>query len=170
MPANQREQIIRFLPLRRAALVCLVSSSVVLSDQITKSIAVHRLGLHESFPVVQGLFHFTLVYNTGTAFGLFRDMTLAFILVTVAAVFFILSTLFFQKDTKLATAETIALSLVLGGAVGNLIDRVRLGHVIDFLDFRVWPVFNVADSAITCGAIVLGIFILRSSRGKAASS
>ncbi|HOU36935.1 MAG TPA: signal peptidase II, partial [Candidatus Omnitrophota bacterium] len=114
-----------------------------------------------SIPVIKGLFHLTLVHNRGAAFGMFKNQTPLFILTSVVAVLFIL--LHLKKSTLL---EKFALSLILAGAVGNLIDRVLYGCVIDFIDIHIepyfyWPVFNVADSAITVGACMLGWLLLR---------
>ena len=109
------------------------------------------LSLHESVPVIPGVFHLTLVHNRGAAFGILRNQLIVFIAVSLAAIAYIIAVIR-RSPGRLQQA---ALSLVLAGAAGNLIDRVALGYVVDFLDFRVWPVFNVADSAICTGAGLL---------------
>ncbi|MDP3786586.1 MAG: signal peptidase II [Candidatus Omnitrophota bacterium] len=120
----------------------LIAGIVVIVDQITKAIATT---------------HLTLVRNTGAAFGLFRDQAVIFILISVIAIIFIGFYLIKKK-----TSYYLPLALILGGAVGNLIDRLRFGYVVDFIDLRFWPVFNVADSCITIGAIILFFVIIRS--------
>lgn len=126
---------------------------VVLADQLTKFLALHFLSETPSLPLIQNIFHLTLVKNTGVAFGLLRHASSHIILLTVvsAAVLFVI--LFRAKRLY----DRFALGLILGGAVGNLIDRLRFGYVVDFLDFRIWPVFNVAD---TCVSIGVGLLLL----------
>ncbi len=133
---------------------------VLFIDQITKSLAVGSLSHVGTVPVISGIFHLTLVHNTGTAFGLFRGQSLPVsittALIVVAVLFSILRQGHFQK-----TDVRLGFGLIVGGAIGNLIDRFRVGAVIDFLDFRVWPVFNVADSCITIGAVVIAWHFIR---------
>jgi len=106
----------------------------------------------------------TLVYNTGIAFGLFKGMGRILILIAIAICFFVFLKSRKEFDTYLKNsrlpqskiiANKIAVGFILGGAISNVIDRLRFGYVIDFLDFRVWPVFNFADSFITIGAAIL---------------
>lgn len=99
----------------------------------------------------------TLVHNTGIAFGLFRDQGLLFIIVPIIAVVILLvyNIYYYRQTGSLSKLYILGFSLILGGAIGNLIDRLTLGYVIDFIDLRVWPVFNVADSAITIGTIII---------------
>ncbi len=117
----------------------------------------------ESWALINGVFHLTLVHNRGAAFGILKDQTPLFITTSCVAIFLIWKNLKDCKALKISL-YSVSLSLILAGAIGNLIDRVRFGYVIDFLDFRVWPVFNVADSAITIGAVLLGISILKPQR------
>ena len=133
---------------------------VVAIDQLTKFLALNFLSPNDSIPVIAGIFHLTLVRNTGIAFGLFRDhpsLLLALITLSLAALFILGA-----RAGKISLAPRAALVLIIGGALGNWIDRLRFGSVVDFLDFRIWPVFNFADSAITVGvAIYLLIFFKR---------
>jgi signal peptidase II len=137
-----------------------VAALAVALDQTTKTVAVASLEPGESVPVVQGVLHWTLQFNPGAAFGLFQRFPVAFTILAATITVGILANLW--KVTDRTTA--IALGLVLGGAVGNLIDRIARqpgvfrGHVVDFIDFRVWPVFNFADAAVVIGAglLVLG--------------
>lgn len=131
---------------------------ILILDQATKFLVTQRFGLHESYPLLPGVFHLTLVHNRGAAFGIMKDQLPFFILTALIAVVIIVNDLRRPGQNRVKSA---ALSLILAGALGNLIDRVWLGYVVDFLDFRIWPVFNVADSAITVGAVILAIGILR---------
>ena len=149
-------------------LMLIVSSAVLVLDQITK-VWVHRaMSLYQSVEVIRNFVHLTYLRNTGAAFGFLAGdpsalRTVFFILVSAIAVgciIYLLKTLRPQQKTL-----TLSLSLVLGGAIGNLIDRLRMGEVIDFIDLHWydihWPAFNVADSAITIGVILLFIQMLR---------
>ena len=143
--------------------VFLVILFVVTFDQITKAMVVHWLDEGEVWPVIKGLFNMTLTYNKGAAFGFLasiQDDTARIALLWSATALAVGAVIFmflyeFGKD-KLGQA---ALALVLGGAVGNMIDRVVLGKVVDFLDFSLgtyhWPAFNVADSSICIGVAIL---------------
>lgn len=126
-------------------------------DQLTKFLVTKNLYLHQSLPIVRNLFHLTLVHNRGAAFGLFKGQVFLFILTSAAAMGLIVLDLIDPRRRRgSGSLYNLSLALILGGAAGNLIDRLFLGYVIDFLDFRVWPVFNMADSAITAGAVLLG--------------
>lgn len=110
--------------------------------------------------MVPGIFHLTLVENTGVAFGLFRGQGLAVTLATLA-VLGGLGWSALRSQRPPARWTVLGMGLILGGAAGNLLDRVRLGAVVDFFDFRVWPVFNVADSCITVGAVLVALQLLK---------
>ena len=142
---------------RQAPLVFyLVALVVVVADQLTKLLIQANLALGQSVPV--GPICITYLTNTGSLFGLFPNQTI-FLIITaaigVAAV--VVYYRYLPSKTLLVRA---GLGLLLGGAVGNLTDRLRFGYVIDFIDLRVWPVFNLADSAVTVGIVLLGWFIL----------
>lgn len=126
-------------------------------DRLTKFLVTGNLLLNQSLPVIKGVFHITLIQNRGGAFGILKNQISLFIFTSVLAIALICLDL---KRSKQKKSYSISLSLILAGAIGNLIDRLFLGYVIDFLDFRIWPVFNVADSAITIGAILLGWLVL----------
>jgi len=138
-------------------LICFSTvSSVILFDRLTKIFFTSILHPGESFSVIRNVFHFTLVHNTGIAFGLFKDNSFVFFVIPVIAIgLLIYNIYYYHKFGELDALYIVAFSLILGGAIGNLVDRILLGHVIDFIDFRVWPVFNVADSAITIGAFII---------------
>jgi signal peptidase II len=140
----------------------LIAAIVVLLDRLTKSLVAQRITLHDSIDVVPGLFRLTHVQNQGAAFGLFSDSPsewkVAMLILFSLAALAVVSALLWKNGNAL-NATAIALSLVFGGALGNLWDRVVSGRVIDFLDFYFgphhWPAFNIADSAIVIGALLL---------------
>lgn len=138
-------------------IICLVTVILVVSvDRLTKVFFSTILHLGESLPVIRNVFHFSLVHNTGIAFGLFKDNNFVFFVIPVIAIgLLVYNIYYYHKVGELDRLYIAAFSMILGGAVGNLIDRMTLGYVVDFLDFRVWPVFNAADSAITIGAFII---------------
>ncbi len=148
-----------------------VSLAVIVFDQITKEIVVRVLPLYESQPLIPGLVDFVHVRNAGVAFGLLNDvdhpqralMTSALALVALAGIAFYARHI--RHEERLAR---VGLSLILGGALGNLIDRLRQAYVVDFVDvyFRGWHfwAFNLADAAITIGAIFVFLDLLLGSR------
>jgi len=101
----------------------------------------------------------TLVRNTGIAFGLFKDQGVVFIIIPVIAIALLVYNIYYYRrfEQHISEMYIIGFSLILGGAFGNLVDRVMYGYVIDFIDLRVWPVFNIADSAITIGAVIIAV-------------
>lgn len=147
-----------------------VAVSVIVLDQWTKALVLERMTLHESIPVIDGFFSLTYVRNTGAAFGILAgkmsaSLRVPFFLV-VSGLAVLLLVWFLRQVPADRSGVIAACGGVLGGAVGNMIDRFRLGEVIDFLDVYVgayhWPTFNVADSAITVGVILLCLDTLRS--------
>jgi signal peptidase II len=143
--------------MKKNTLVLSVFLSVLFLDQLTKHIITRTLSFSESVPVIGNIFHLTFVTNTGSAFGLFRGINMFFILLTLAVCAAVVYQLIKLREKEKKTQ--FALAMLLGGAAGNLIDRIIHGHVIDFLDFRIWPVFNIADSAITISVIILVILL-----------
>ena len=131
---------------------------VALSDQLTKFLVRANLGLSESTPIIKNIFHLTYVTNTGSAFGLFKNLNWFFMLFSIAVIIAIFYYLRKKIDEKEKSLQ-LAVGLLLGGTIGNMIDRILYGAVIDFLDFRIWPVFNFADSAITISVILLIILL-----------
>jgi signal peptidase II len=139
-------------------------------DQLTKILVDHELTYADRIPVIEGFFYLTHVRNTGAAFGLFSNspepMRLVFFVgISVVAIGIIFS--FFRKLAPGERLSALALGLILGGAVGNLIDRVTRGEVVDFLHFRLWggyswPDFNLADSFIVVGVALLVLELLAS--------
>jgi signal peptidase II len=145
----------------------LLALLVVALDQITKVAVIRALRPYDAISVIPGFFNLVHVRNPGIAFGLLSQLgtawsSLLLSAVTTAAI--ILLILWFGRLRDSDHRAAFGLSLIIGGAVGNLIDRVRLGEVVDFLDFYAgsfhWPAFNVADSAVTVGTIWLALSIL----------
>jgi len=138
----------------------LFSLFIILLDQASKIYIQLNMHIGESIPVIEGIFHITYIENPYTSFGLFRYQTIFFLIavsISVILIILIYKKIIFKKDPFMY----IPLTLVLGGTLGNLIDRVRVdGRVIDFIDFKIWPIFNFADSAIVCGMLVLLIHVL----------
>jgi signal peptidase II len=136
----------------------LVAGAAVFADQLTKQVVGRTLALGDSVDIL-GPFQIHHVQNSGIAFGLFDSRTSIVIVVTAAAVCAML--VFFARAGRRHPVLPVALGLVLGGSLANLVDRVRLGHVTDFLDFVAWPAFNLADTFIVVGvAILFGALIL----------
>jgi len=139
--------------------VYLIALSLLFLDQFSKYLIRQKLPVAVSIPVINSIFHITYVENTGIAFGLFPQGHSLFIIISLIIIIVIV---FFERKKVLKSPwERFCLGLVLGGALGNLIDRLRFGFVIDFLDFRVWPVFNLADSGVCIGGILMVFFLLR---------
>lgn len=146
-----------------------LSFFIFLADVSSKWFAVTQLTLHERVPVFPK-FNFTLVYNEGAAFSMLStsDGWQRWFLSLVAIVVSVMIVVWLKQVKDTPTSHKIGLALILGGALGNLLDRLRLGYVIDFLDFHLglwhFPAFNIADAAITCGAILLLLSVLRPQR------
>jgi len=145
-------------------LLVLLAGLIIVADQLTKWLIMSRFGLYEIKEIVPGFFNLTYLHNTGAAFGLLANANPAwrpyfFIGIALAALVFVFFA--FRQYRHRSAVYVFAFSCIGGGAVGNLIDRVRFGSVVDFLDFYVathhWPAFNVADSAIVVG---VGLFLL----------
>ena len=133
--------------------------ALAIADQLLKKLFSGTMQLGDSIPVLPGIFHLTYIQNPGAAFGLFENQTLFFI--AIAA--FLLAFLAFAYKELAAQGIWVryGMSLLAGGAVGNLLDRVRLGAVIDYLYFRIWPIFNLADIGICLGATLIVWGLLR---------
>lgn len=148
-----------------------VTLGIIIFDRLSKIFFCHLLDVNESMILIRNVLHFTLVHNTGIAFGLFKDSDFVyFIIPLVLTGLLIYNVYYYRYAQQLNLVYIVAFSLILGGAIGNLIDRIRFGYVIDFIDLRVWPVFNIADSAITIGAVVIFFKCLRQQDRKVRSS
>jgi signal peptidase II len=149
-----------------------IAAAVLILDQLTKAVVAARFALHESVEIIPGLFSLTLVHNSGAAFGFLAEhgpWRLWFFLLTALAAL-VGITLFYLKSPEKGWLLLFGCSFIAGGAAGNLIDRIRFGYVVDFLDFYIdglhWPAFNVADSAITVGTALLALYLLREEKEK----
>ena len=134
---------------------------ILVADQVSKHIIVSTFELYESWapiPALARVFQFHYVTNTGAAFGLFQNVNLFFIIVSFIVSTIILFYYFSLPDGK--WLMRLCLGMQFSGAVGNLIDRLRVGHVIDFMEVPYWPIFNVADSMISCGVVLLVLILL----------
>ncbi|MDP2912750.1 MAG: signal peptidase II [Candidatus Omnitrophota bacterium] len=136
----------------------LAAAFIFILDRLTKVIAMSCLVHGQPVEVLRNIFRITLVLNTGTAFGLFKGKVAVFSGISVSVIVFIV--VYILRNKKAGIILSLALGLILGGASGNLFDRIRFGYVIDFLDFGIWPVFNLADSAITTGVAILVLRLL----------
>lgn len=140
----------------------LEAALIVALDQFTKHLVVSNLDLYESWVPIPALGRWLEIYyitNTGVAFGLFQGGGTLFALVPLVVSVAIL--FYYRSLPSGQWLLRLTLGLQMGGAVGNLIDRIRVGHVIDFIHVPYWPIFNVADSAITVGTVLLALFLLR---------
>ncbi|HZT17396.1 MAG TPA: signal peptidase II [Gaiellaceae bacterium] len=129
-----------------------VAAAAIVADQVTKHVVVGTLALDDSVHVV-GPLSIHHVQNSGIAFGLFASATAAVTVVTAGAVVWMLW--FFARSGSRHPVLPAALGLLIGGSLSNLVDRIRLGYVTDFIDFRYWPAFNLADSFIVIGVLIL---------------
>jgi signal peptidase II len=141
---------------KKNIIILSTSLIIVFLDQLTKFLIKQNFQLNQSLPIIKNIFHLTYVTNTGSAFGLFKGFNIIFILISIIVVIIILY--YLKKIKNNEKFLQFSVGLLLGGTIGNLIDRLSYGYVTDFIDFRIWPVFNVADSAVTLS--VMAIIIL----------
>ncbi len=143
--------------------LAIIAGAIVILDQFSKALVLRSIPLNTTLPVISGFFNLTHIYNPGGAFGLMANLSptlrsIIFLFISSLAVGLIFY--FYKKTPPQYAWLAAAFALIFGGAIGNLIDRLRFGMVLDFLDFYLgnlhWPAFNVADSAISVG---IGIFL-----------
>lgn len=135
----------------------------LLLDQLIKMIVAGNMLPGDSIPVINDIFHFTYVRNTGAGFGILAGKRYLLIVISSLILIGIFIYRYHQRDSRLLK---FSLGLITAGALGNLLDRIRLSYVIDYLDFRVWPVFNLADVLVCIGTGLFIIYIWRSEGGK----
>ena len=128
---------------------------IVLLDQLTKYLISKHMLVSQSIPVIKNFLYLTYIQNTGAGFGILKGGNTILIFISLIIIGIIL---FYIKQIIKEKQIHIPIALILGGAFGNLIDRIFLHHVIDFIDFRIWPAFNIADSCITIGALWLIVY------------
>ena len=158
---NQGAEAQRRLPIYRDFLLIQLAVFVFLSDQFSKYLVRESLVLYESFPR-EGLVRITHTFNTGSIFGLFQGQNTPLILVSFIGVAVLI--LLYRTQRFPTGLLRLSLGLQLGGAFGNLVDRVRLGHVTDWVDVGPWPVFNVADASIVTGLVILAWLFIMAER------
>lgn len=146
---------------RNFLLVTLVMAAIVAADQITKTLILDRLGPNGNLTqvkIIPGFLRLIFVQNTGAAFGMFQGRNPVLTIAALVVIGFLL--VYFRRSIARSVWLSVALGLQLGGALGNVIDRFRHGFVVDFINVPKWPTFNIADSAITVGVIMLGFYLL----------
>ena len=137
----------------------------VFLDQLTKYLTVLHLKPIDTYPIIEDVFHLTYVENTGAAFGMMKDARWVFMITSTLAIIGILGYMIYRyyvKKEKLHWAEALSLSLIVGGGIGNMIDRTMLGYVVDMIDCRFinFAVFNVADSFVCIGAGLMILYLI----------
>lgn len=169
-PFSVAERSLAAGPLQWLGLIA-VAVAAILADQLTKHLVASQLSFGEVLHVM-GPFSIRHVQNTGIAFGLFAGATSLVVVLTAVAVVWML--VYFARSGARHPVLPVALGLTIGGSVSNLVDRIRLGHVTDFLSIRWWPAFNLADSFIVIGVVMLlGTLVLAdrtASRGRASGA
>ncbi|NLN47704.1 MAG: signal peptidase II [Clostridiales bacterium] len=136
----------------------LIIAAVVGLDQLLKYQVIDKVMLKTNIEVIKNFFYITYVENHGIAFGLFKNKNSFFVITTTIIILALLYTIYRFYSKKILF--TVCLALIVGGAIGNLIDRLRHGYVIDYLHFTIFPpVFNLADAAIVCGAVLLSLIL-----------
>ncbi len=131
------------------------------ADQLTKLMIRQSLSAGQSIPVFNKYFHITFVRNPGGAFGIFPVGKSFFL---VIAIFVVIGIIIYKlTHPGIGRMANLAMGLVLGGAAGNLVDRLFIGEVVDWIDFRIWPVFNIADIVLVVGLSLFSLYIIRSS-------
>lgn len=156
---------------RPNALTWLVLSLlIIIADQLSKWVVLAHFQLHESLPVIDGLLSWTLAFNEGAAFSFLSDAGgwQRWFFTVLAVVVSGILVIWLKRTARSDWRTALPLAFIVGGAIGNVIDRIRLGHVVDFIDVHYgswsWPAFNIADSAISVGAVILIAFGLFASK------
>lgn len=148
-------------------IAALFASLTIALDQTTKAMVVAKMPLHKPFEIIEGFLNLVYVRNKGAAFGIFSSLSDGFrepmfAVVSVIALGLVIYYLYSARKDQWLLA--LSLGFILGGASGNIIDRVRVGYVVDFIDAHIyshhWPTFNVADSAITVGIIIMAVEVI----------
>ncbi len=140
-------------------MIAFIALLIMLVDQGTKYIVQQYMELGQTIAVIPNVFHFTYILNPGAAFGLFPYQNWIFLIIVVA-----LFIAFFMFRNKIELAPfyfKLGISFLLGGSLGNAIDRIRIQSVIDFFDWRIWPIFNIADIAICVGTFLMMLYFWR---------
>src|SRR3989338_9461497 len=142
---------------RRYLAVFSTALIIIFIDQIAKFLIKANFQLNQTIPLINNIFHLTYIHNFGAGFGILQQQRWILVFISIIVIGFIFY--YLDKIKEKQRLLQLLVGFILGGTVGNLIDRVIYGYVVDFLDFRVWPVFNVADSFVTIGVIGLIIYL-----------
>lgn len=148
---------------RQNAIFLITAPLVIITDQLSKLWIKSNLAIGESVFEI-GFFRLTYVQNTGSSFGLFQNQNLVLSIVAITGACIILFLVFFMRhriEILNTTLGKLSLGLIFGGTLGNLINRLSFGYVIDFIDFNYWPAFNIADSSVVVGSILLAYSLIR---------
>lgn len=139
---------------------CIIIAALVIFDQLTKILVAGNMVLYESIPVIPKLFSLTYIHNYGAAWGMFSEHRWVFLIITAVAL--IIMPIILYRYRKLHFLFGFSLSMILAGAIGNMIDRVFLGYVVDFIEavFIDFPIFNVADICVVVGAVLMAIYLI----------
>lgn len=147
----------------------LIIAAIIIADQAVKKAVTQGMALNETIPLIDGVFHLTYIRNTGAAFSLMEGFRGLLILLPAVLIAAAMVYMFVKRKTAHLSLH-LSLAFIAGGGIGNLIDRTRQGYVVDYLDFRVFPVFNVADIFVCLGCGLLIVYILffdgKAKRGK----
>lgn len=145
-------------------LYIIISSLLIILDQISKYYIVNNYQLYSSSPLIDNFLYITNIRNAGAAFGILQNYKIFFIISTILIISVVL--FYFYISPKHDILLRTSLILIISGGIGNLIDRIRLGYVIDFIDVRIWPIFNFADSYVVIGCLLLTYFVLFKYKGR----
>ena len=145
-------------------LYILIIVGAVALDQLVKYLVVRGMALGESIPVIDGVFHITRFHNTGAAFSSFEGQRV--LLIALPCILITAGLIYMWRHKEASRMLLVPVAMIIGGGIGNLVDRAWLGYVVDMFDFRVFPIFNVADSFVTVGCILLCIYVLISPDSK----
>ena len=140
--------------------ITIIIFALILIDQITKYLIRINFQEGETLPIISDIFHLTYVRNRGAAFSIFENIEIVTILIPIVIIILTIAFLIYYKN-KISKVMLISISLIISGGLSNLIDRVIFGYVTDMIDFRFFPVFNIADIAVTIGCIliIISLFI-----------
>lgn len=137
----------------------LIILAVVILDQIIKKLVVGSMALYESIPVLQDIFHITYIHNTGAAFSIMEGLRAVLILLPLVMIVAAIVFMIIKRRSAHPMLMT-SVAMIAGGGIGNLIDRIFYGYVVDYLDFRVFPIFNLADISVCVGCGLLILYVL----------